>query len=361
MVPACRSADSGAMTRIRWPYLAVAWSLTYAALGLFWTFGGDGFPFGAADPDPGIRKGMSILGGVRQETAAPVIAVCGLAGAVVALLLAHRRLRHRAGVAVEAIAWTAAAFLGVVLPDYRPLVAVGHLPVLLLGKPFGWPRGVSIAGQLPWPVLNQMLCMLGAVLFAGAALAHRRARIGACPACGRTDTVAGWTTPARAAAWGTRAVWVAAIVPGIYAVTRWAWALGIPLGFGTATLRAMDRENPGIWFGGAALGTMALLGSALTFGLVRRWGETFPRWIPVLGGRRVPVPLAVVPATVVAFLVTSAGLMMTRILLRHPGDASNWAAMGPAVLWPIWGTALATAALAYRYRRRGGCGTCGRG
>src|SRR6266545_401690 len=283
-------------------YAAATWSLAYGLLGWYWTFGGEGFPFGAGDPDPGIGKGMSILGAVRQETTAPVIAACGLGGALMALLLAHRR----AGPTLESIAWAAAMFLGVVLPDYRPLVAAGHIPIFLVGKPFGLPHGVTVASQLPWPVVNQMVCMLGAGLFVAAARAHRRARVGACAACGRTDVPSAWTTPARAAAWGVRAIWI----------------------------------------GGAALGTMGLVGSILTVGLVRRWGEVFPRRIPVLRGRRVPIPLAVVPAMVVAFLVTSAGLMMTRVLLTRPTSASNWAAMGPAMLWPLWGTALATAALA---------------
>jgi hypothetical protein len=53
--------------------------------------------------------------------------------------------------------------------------------------------------------------------------------------------------------------------------------------------------------------------------------------------------------------------MMTRILLTRPADPSTWAAMGPAMLWPLWGAALAGAALAYHYRRRGPCPQCGRG
>jgi hypothetical protein len=338
-------------------YAAATWSATYALLGLYWTFGGKGFPFGAGDPDPGIGKGLSILGAVRQDTAAPVIAACGLTGAVLAVLLAARRTGRTA----EPIAWAVAILLGIVLPDYRPLVAAGHIPVFLVGKPFGFPHGVTIASQLPWPVVNQMLCMLGAALFAAAALTHRRARLDACLACGRTDTPTALTAPDRAAQWGVIAVWIAAIVPGIYALTRWAWALGIPIGFSAQTLRDMDRENPGIWVGGAALATMGLIGSVLTFGFVRRWGEVFPRWIPVLRGRRVPISLAVVPAMAVALLVTSAGLMMTRILLTRPTNASSWAAMGPAILWPLWGAALAAAALAYYYRRRGACKRCGRG
>ncbi|MBV6700666.1 hypothetical protein KV557_26800 [Kitasatospora aureofaciens] len=41
----------------------------------------------------------------------------------------------------------------------------------------------------------------------------------------------------------------------------------------------------------------------LTLGLVRPWGEVLPRWVPVLGGRRVPARFAVVTAGVGAALV----------------------------------------------------------
>lgn len=41
----------------------------------------------------------------------------------------------------------------------------------------------------------------------------------------------------------------------------------------------------------------------LTVGLIRPWGEVFPRWLPGLGGRRVPVAVAVAAATCGAVLV----------------------------------------------------------
>ncbi|GAB3835109.1 hypothetical protein ACFPIJ_11385 [Dactylosporangium cerinum] len=350
--------------RINWPALAAGWALAYGLLALYWTTGGGGFPFGAGDPDPGIEKGLSILGGVHRSVAAPVIAAVALGAAVVAALLAGRirdarrpaaagRGVGRAGIALEAVAWTVALTLGVVVPDYRPLVAMGHVPVLLAGKPFGWPEGVSIGSQLPWPVLNQGILMAGGALFALAALTHRRARRNACTACGRAGLGDG-RDPAR---WGRIAVWVAAGVPVVYAATRFAWALGIPLGFSSAQLRDMAAEMPGIWWGGAALGAMGLAGSVLTFGLIRPWGERFPRWIPVLRGRRVPVTLAVVPAVVVAMAVTSAGLMFGRVLYLDP-DPGKLAMMGPGLLWPLWGAALAAAAVAYRIRRRGDCTRC---
>ena len=56
-------------------------------------------------------------------------------------------------------------------------------------------------------------------------------------------------------------------------------------------------------------------GAILTLELVLRWGEVFPRWIPFLGGKRVPISLAVVPASLVAVLVTRAGLMFVGLTL----------------------------------------------
>jgi hypothetical protein len=41
----------------------------------------------------------------------------------------------------------------------------------------------------------------------------------------------------------------------------------------------------------------------LTLGLIRPWGEVLPPWLPVLGGRRVPVALAVATAAAGAVII----------------------------------------------------------
>jgi hypothetical protein len=102
---------------------------------------------------------------------------------------------------------------------------------------------------------------------------------------------------------------------------------------------------------------------------VRPWGEVFPRWLPVLGGRRVPPALVIGPAAIVAVLITAAGFMFVRFAitgeLRLGNDPvtlrENQGALLPELLWPLWGPALAAAALAYWYRVRGRCRFCGRG
>jgi hypothetical protein len=107
-------------------------------------------------------------------------------------------------------------------------------------------------------------------------------------------------------------------------------------------------------------GGQARGGAVLTLGLAQRWGEVFPRWIPVLRGRRVPPALAIVPATFVAVAVTSAGLTVDRLLIteRDTLPMEDIAAVVPMAPWPLWGIALAAATLAYHLRRRGGCRVC---
>jgi hypothetical protein len=219
---------------------------------------------------------------------------------------------------------------------------------------------------VPWPVLNQTFCLVGGLLWAAAALAYQRRSRGACGHCGRGDSVASWTTPDAASEWGKRAVYVAAAIPAIYALTRWAWALGFPLGLTDKFFR--EGQATGLWWRGAALATLALGGAVLTLGLTERWGEVFPRWIPLVAGRTVPLMLVVVPATFVSVIATAAGLMFVRmgaagtfrlgdnVVSFHENSAALW----PELLWPIWGVALAAGTMAYYYRTRRRCQFCGR-
>jgi hypothetical protein len=119
------------------------------------------------------------------------------------------------------LAWMYAVGLALVLPDYRPLVRVAYTPVFLIGKiGLGWPADVSFADMYSWPVLNQVLCIGGGLLWAGTAIASAWRQRQACTACGRTDSATGWTSKAAAARWGRTATHIAVAVPLIYCLAR---------------------------------------------------------------------------------------------------------------------------------------------
>ncbi|WP_051110498.1 hypothetical protein [Longispora albida] len=336
-------------------YLTAAWAACYAVLGVIWALGGPGFPFGYGDPDPGVRD-STVLGRLGAEAGGPVIAVLGLTGAAAALVMARSARPARW---IIGAGWAYGVLLIAVIQDMRPLVAIGRALELPILWPLGYAKSISVTDYLPWPVLNLFSCLAGGTLFVATAIRASRRRRQACPGCGRTGGHDhGLTTRAGAARWGVWAVWVAAVIPVLYALTRWAWFLGIPFGFSAAELKAIGAEAPGIWLAGALLGSFGVGGSILTLGLVQRWGEVFPRWMPGLRGKRVPIKLAVIPATVVGLAVIAAGNTMIISFFRHLGDPAHLAIIGPSVLWPLWGLALIGAAYAYYLRRRPACVTC---
>jgi hypothetical protein len=348
----------------RWPawagYAAALWSAAYGALGLNWAVGGPGFPFGTGH-DPWAH--LSVLATARPAMAAPVIVVLGALGTLAALAMARAWGRGPRRTALLALAWTFAAGLTLVIPDARVLAVAGYAPLLVVGPLFGWDPGNRVEQALAWPIVNQFVCVGGGLLWAAAAVAYRRRTRGACAYCGGTDRRADWTTRRAAARWGRWAAAVAVAVPPTYAMTRLPWALGVPFGGHAAELRAAQAvEGSRVLVAPLALGCAALAGSLLTIGLVRPWGEVFPRWLPVVGGRRVPPTLAIVPATLVSALLLAAGIGIVRMWAvgQFVVEADSWLGSVPMLLWPLWGAALAAATLAYYYRRRGPCAHCGR-
>jgi hypothetical protein len=67
-------------------------------------------------------------------------------------------------------------------------------------------------------------------------------------------------------------------------------------------------QESGMWISGLFLATFSLVGVILMLSLVKRWGEIFPRWMVGLAGHRVPIVLAVVPASLVSVLLIVGGI-----------------------------------------------------
>ncbi len=338
-------------------YVAPVWSLGYGLLALGWTFEASGYPYSDV-VDPYAR--LSLLGSVDPRVGAAILATLSLLGAVAGVGM----LRGGSHGVARSVALGLGAFMAItfaiLLPDLRVLVAIAYIPVLLVLAPFGWPAGVSLAAEFSWPVVHQLLLMAGGIAWAGATIRCRRVTAGACGRCGRVSGAIGEPEVAWAQVWGPRAVGLAVAVPLLYVATRWAWALGIPLGM---TADELGNYVGNQRLGGVMLGSVAIAGALLTTGLDLPWGEAVPAWVPLIGRRRIPPGLAIVPASLMTVVLVSSGLSFVRSVLvgEMPFELDNWGLLGPTLLWPIWGTALGVATLAYSFRRRGRCRTCGRG
>jgi hypothetical protein len=338
-----------------WTGCATAlWSFAYGVLGVFWATGGRGYPFAKVEDD---RATASLLEGAPVGVVAPVMAVLGFTGALVAVLMTVRRPR---GWLLQAFGAVLAVGLALVVPDYTPLAVLALSPALLVFAFTGIPGAQGgLEDILYWHRVNVLLMFLGGLLWAATAIAyHRRARE-ACVSCGRRHGApAAWTTPEAALRWGRRAVLIAVVSNVPYEFTRVAWYFGWPLGI-TDEFHQMMVDTPGMLEMGLGMALLGIGGSILTHGLVQRWGEVYPRWIWWRAGRRVPPSRAIVPATIVALVLIPAGLMNVRL----PGDnaGSLWGLAFPGMLWIVWGTALGAATYAYYLRRRTTCTRCHRG
>ncbi|MEW2062604.1 hypothetical protein AB0899_17815 [Streptomyces sp. NPDC007002] len=160
-----------------------------------------------------------------------------------------------------------------------------------------------------------------------------------------------------------RSIRLAAHAAALTLVPSGLWRIAIALGWDSGfTDEHLRPEN----FPGAEsfyLIGLSLLAEAvglLTLGLIHRWGEQLPYWVPFLGGRRIPVPAAVIPASTGAALVT----LITVSGAFNWNDADNMGAPGSpegvhywvmtACYLPLlaWGPLLAVVTAAYYRRRR---------
>jgi hypothetical protein len=360
MASAVPARGGGVRDWQRWaPYAAVAWSLIYAALGVYWAVSGRGFPYTPETVSDAIG---SVVGRFGPGVAWIVVITVGLPAAAVgtAMLRGVRVLRP---LFITAGALLAGVLL-LLMINLTLLTKLAYIPFVVFRLLTGAEIGFYLQELTQWTVVHQLLCLIGGFLWLAATVSYAR-RIGdACLYCGRRDGPEGWTSPDNAARWGRIAVYVAMVVPALYALTRYAWALGFPLGMSEAQLR-LGQER-GEWTSGLFLANFGLVGAVLMLGLVQRWGEVFPRWMIGLAGRRVPIALAVVPASIVSVLLMVGGISIWSGYAQMADAAAASGQdmgiiVGPTLLFPIWGLALAVATLAYYYRRRGPCSVCGRG
>ncbi|WP_437582951.1 hypothetical protein ACSAGD_11800 [Paramicrobacterium sp. CJ85] len=297
---------------------ALAWSAGLVVAAVLWGTGIAPLPFAAFDPE----AFSSLIEMLPAAAATIVLALVGAVGAALAVICLRSRVPSPAMIGVFAGILT--VFSTIVVADARIMAVVGYA-LSLRFVPLDGATGLQLA------------MLVGSALWIAAAVLAPAGRI--VPTTGRPVTPLART-----------AVAVAVVIPLLYAAVRFAWAAGIPLGITDAMLR--DGQESGLWGIGFGLASVATAVALLTLGLVQRWGERLPRWVPWLGGRRVPVALAAVPVTLGGLVIFGGGVMFVRVAASDALPlAESWATLGPETLWPLWGIALGVALTEYVRRR----------
>ena len=138
------------------------------------------------------------------------------------------------------------------------------------------------------------------------------------------------------------------------------WRLGLVAGSSMGMLDDSGRPAHLQGFGEATyvvfLTVFSEAVALIAFGLVKPWGEVAPRWIPVIGGRRVAPYAAIVPAVLGALSLIAIWTFGFRdVFTDHfiPFSSTAWKALMITCYAPLqlWGPALLVLTCAY-YRRR---------
>ncbi|HEX6420878.1 MAG TPA: hypothetical protein VFZ77_20405, partial [Acidimicrobiales bacterium] len=245
--PSTGVAATTGQRRSRWRRwvgrVVCAWSVFYAVMGAFWSLGGGGYPFGRNDV--GGPEAASLLSGLEPGAGGPAVLLFGLAGTLTAVGMHRRPASGRSRAALVASGCAIVATLVGVVMDARSITLLPPLGLV------GW-------ALIPdWPTLNQLLAGLGALAWTAATIAY----VGDT----RALTSAARERQARSAArWvraGRVAVVVAVLCPVPYAVIRWSWALGRPIGAPRSFVEMLGRNQPGVAAMEAVLATFACLGA----------------------------------------------------------------------------------------------------
>ena len=106
------------------------------------------------------------------------------------------------------------------------------------------------------------------------------------------------------------------------------------------------------------LTVLAVLGGALSLGLIKPWGLVYPSWMPLLGGRRVPPWFPLTPTVLGSGLLTGYTLTLPVQIPRAIADASPadpFTLTGALIGLPLllaWTVALPVAGWSYFRRTR---------
>jgi hypothetical protein len=369
--PSRSSAPSRSLRRLL--PLGALGSLLSAALGLLWLLAPELAPFDGTSPPPLL---FELVGAGPLFTLQVVVALLGAAAAAVGMssrsLAGAIGMSRRAGPVLMVVGALQVVLFGLGFASFMTLATTGYLialsmPLVLfticvllvvhggrarwaVGAPLlvllaaGAVAGAEVLADLAVRILPGLLSQVGGILTTAHFLAVGALWAAICGAAlrsaGHLERLGTWTVRRR-----RMLALLAACGPLPYALLRLTWLTPWPVLGGEAAEADVATR---VW--GLALSLGAWLGVLLTIGLIRPWGEVFPRWFPVVGGRPVPVAAAAIPGFTVAALLCFAAAPVV-LSASTLGFAS---ALGFALIFPCWGwgPALALAVWGYVGHRR---------
>ncbi|GAA1489305.1 hypothetical protein [Brachybacterium sacelli] len=347
--------------------LATLSSLISAGLGIRWLLAPGASVIARMSTPPPL---VDLVGPGPMYTAQIVVALLGAATA--AVLLAVREVPERTARLVAAVGVAQVVLFGLGFASFTTLAGTGYL--LALAMPFivvacgiallcgdgparrgigagillllvlGLILGRDVVGQLAGWIVPVVLADAGELLITAHVLLE-----GAIWAALVVLALHSSRTLGRVGDWARRhrraLTLLAACGPLPYALIRLSWLT--PWAYLGGAAAEADLATR-VW--GLALSTGAWLGVLLTIGLIRPWGERFPRWFPVVGGGPVPVATAAIPGfTVAALLCFAAVPMVLSASTLGVAEMLSFALVFPC--W-FWGPALALAVWGYIGHRR---------
>lgn len=345
------SAGTGRTPRPSWTgYATLAWAAAYGVFGLASTIAGAAVFYRAAQPLP-----------VALNWAVVIVAVLSATSAAAVVRLGGWRCPQRAVFVtlVGSSLLSGAAAFGLLMD------------IITLAVDQSVDTGLATA--------NRALAAIGVVLLTMTARSYRFSTAGHCPRCGAVHSSASARHRAEPTAAPRRVrllayAGAAAFLP--YVAMKMTWVLGGSFaGISGAQMLATAERNgaSGVWLTLARWGIdatvlLAALGVFLLLGLVRPWGQVFPRWTLVLSGRRVPRWLPLTPALIGAATlapygaigVVYAALGTAGVVTVAPGDFPTsddallvtWIGVGS---FAVYGMALSVSAWSYLRRTRPVC------
>lgn len=340
-------------------------SLATLAVAALWWFVPDSYPYGAAD-----KVTVGVNHWIERDLGVSLMVASGVLGVLLALGVRSWPRCVGVGAVVES------AFFLLIMSDASVLSSIGYalIPVVLLGV----VALVAVGCVRRHPVAYAMALLL----LAGLALALTTADVvyrylaNVASGLGAYGGRIAWSWAMAIAAvtwawlaygsfasdrevtnprWGKTVTILAAFGGVPYALTRLSWVTPWPLGgfdprTGHVELFAAVSGDTAIRIQGFLIGMSAVLAAVLTLGLIGRWGEVVPRWVPWVGGRAVPVMMAVGPGAfaTVTLCVSAPGVLARAVQMSSWVDGALFVLLFPC---PVWGPLLGAAVFAY-WRRR---------